>query len=199
DLGSVHPVGRGEREQLHHVGSAAAAPGVPRNRNAVDGHREPAEELDLHRGHRREMVRRSPGPGHPPVRNAGGTVVFLPLAPEGGENGWLCTWMCTTASPTAPPRPTSQEPTPRTFKFRNATACATSTTGWTKGAARSSAWSRRRTPTPRTQCTARRTAWSPTRSTPSCRGEHTSGRSRSRVPRRPDEAGVHGGEGARGR
>src|SRR5439155_19074863 len=27
----------------------------------------------------------APGPGHSLVRNAGGTVVFLPLAPEGGE------------------------------------------------------------------------------------------------------------------
>ena len=47
----MQPVARGEREQLHHVGRAAAPPSVARYRYAVDRNREPAEELDRQRLH----------------------------------------------------------------------------------------------------------------------------------------------------
>src|SRR5262249_31074532 len=63
---------------------------------------------------------------------------------------------------------------------RTLTAFTTCGTGSTRSTARSSAWSTRRTPTPRRRCTVRRTGSSPTRSTRSPRAPDP-GRYRSRA------------------
>ena len=67
DLRPMHPMARGEREQLHHVGRAAAAPGVARDRDAVDRDGEPAEEPDRQCPHAGNRTGPTPTPASPPA------------------------------------------------------------------------------------------------------------------------------------
>src|SRR5688572_26652730 len=62
DFEPVHPVRRREREKFHHVRRATAAPGVARDRDAVNRGREPAEELYRDRSHRTESYGRAAAP-----------------------------------------------------------------------------------------------------------------------------------------
>src|SRR5262249_53683759 len=99
-----------------------------------------------------------------------------------GNPPWHCSWT-RTRSAVRSPWTTWPRPTPPTCRPRTLTAFITCATGWTRTAARSSAWSTPRTRKRRPRCTARRTGSSRMRST--------------RSPRAPDRVYIASPRGSR--
>jgi hypothetical protein len=78
DLSPMHPMAGGEREQLHDVGGAAAAPCVARDRDTVDRDGEPAEEPERQRSHAGNRTGRPrPRPPRPRERWRNGRLLSV--------------------------------------------------------------------------------------------------------------------------